>query len=178
MDLTTINVIRCNLVSILDFLADSFQDPAGVKALLDQLRVSQAWKDVTAAPSQNNSASTCHYEESAASTTTTAASVASLLSQLQSSPSTSSGIRDIVDQRNTPTSSDNSAPLQTVLPSPRRTKEDTRLYTFQQALPHLVQLSDDPGFVALITQVWLYVSKNVDWCGRDELCASDEERTR
>ena len=72
----------------------NFDDPAGVVALLDQLKSSSAWQELTNAP----------------------VSVASLLSQL-SDP------------------------------------EDISKFTFQQSLPIISQLTDDPAFVAVLTKV-------------------------
>jgi hypothetical protein len=138
-----------------------------VKALLDQLRVSQAWKEIAAPPAPEIGSSSGDPEEGGASpvnpvfppSASTSTSVASLLSQLQASPSltppTSTRNRD--DGRSVTPSpqfydpSPSQAAAAAVLPSPR--KKDTRAYTFQQALPHIVQLANDPGFVAAVRQV-------------------------
>jgi hypothetical protein len=72
----------------------NFNDTAGVVALLDQLKYSPAWQELS-----NNQVS-----------------VASLLSQLGDS-------------------------------------EDISKFTFQQALPIVSQLADDPAFIAALTKV-------------------------
>ena len=72
----------------------NFNDPAGVVALLDQLKYSPAWQEIS----------------------NPQVSVASLLSQLEDS-------------------------------------EDTSKFTFQQSLPIISQLTDDPTFIAALIKV-------------------------
>lgn len=72
----------------------NFNDTAGVVALLDQLKYSPAWQELS----------------------NTQVSVASLLSQLEDS-------------------------------------EDISKFTFQQSLPVVSQLADDPAFIAALTKV-------------------------
>lgn len=145
--------------SLLSSLANGWQDPAGVKALLDQLRVSQAWQDIAAPPAPESGSSSTNSDEpkSSASAST---SVASLLSQLQASSSPSAPVTNPHKRHagwsNVPSQQlhDPDSLLPGVaLPSPR--KKDTRAYTFQQALPHIAQLADDPDFVAAIKKVSL-----------------------
>jgi hypothetical protein len=123
-----------------------------VKALLDQLRASQAWKEVSA---PSTSASSGNHEQQA-STTATSTSVASLLSQLQSLPSVPPLIPGNKDSSDTIPADfqphESNPPLVVV---PPRMKTDTRSYTFQQALPLIAQLAEDPEFVEDIKQVWL-----------------------
>ncbi|KAF9224350.1 alpha/beta-hydrolase, partial [Gyrodon lividus] len=163
------------------------QDPAGVKALLDQLKSSQAWQetlncDAQPGPEQNAEAqgplpSSSAEDGQSESTTrasdiTPSASVATLLSQLRSSEWTS-----IPVNTNTPPASHTSPahassqhihqPLQEPLPfqpeqrpprpaaasSTSMRVQDVRSLSFQQALPHLTQLSGNPEFVASIVRL-------------------------
>ena len=73
----------------------NFNDPAGVVALLDQLKYSPAWQEISNPPQ---------------------VSVTSLLSQLEDS-------------------------------------EDISKFTFQQSLPIVAQLTDDPTFIATLIKV-------------------------
>lgn len=73
----------------------NINDPAAVAALLDQLKASPAWQELSNTPQPP-------------------VSVASLLSQLS---------------------------------------DDIRYFTFQQSLPILSQLADDPAFIAALTKV-------------------------
>lgn len=155
------------------------QDPAGVKALLDQLRSSQAWQDVVSRPAlpdvhvpvANVTQTTPEPLKSSPSQPgeSPTDSVASLLSQLQSSSNLSST-----------STSDSHVPAQALVPvvtgphlvstltphyptvspsflspssSDASRREDVRSFTFQQALPRLGQLSDNPAFIAAIAQV-------------------------
>ncbi|KAG6918242.1 hypothetical protein DXG01_015835 [Tephrocybe rancida] len=135
----------------------NINDPAGVKALLDQLRVSQAWKDAVAPQAQESQPAPVLIEQQETPVATNSkapvtSSVAALLSQLQSpsSPPSSSTSTDAVIAR--------SIPLQPLVPTlydtpPIRDTPDPRTLTFQQALPLLAQLGDDPKLVAVITQL-------------------------
>lgn len=178
MSFTNINVIQASLLSS---LANGWQDPAGVKALLDQLRVSQAWQDIAAPPAPELGSSSTNSDEHepesttsdpsppVASTSASASetSVASLLSQLQASSSPSPPTVPLTNphKRHAGWSNVPSQQLRdpgpllpgAALLSPR--KKDTRAYTFQQALPHIAQLADDPDFVAAIKKVVLKLWK-------------------
>jgi len=114
------------------------QDPAGVKALLDRLRASQAWQDVVKAPPE---------QQPQPSAETSSASVAALLSQLNSAPTPALPQNPISLVRNP----DPSPPPPPSAPS--ATPEDIRHLTFQQALPRLAQLCDDPTVVSGIEQL-------------------------
>ncbi|KAF9468856.1 hypothetical protein BDZ94DRAFT_1244758 [Collybia nuda] len=147
----------------------NINDPAGVKALLDQLRVSQAWQDITTSSLPEPDSPSANIDERAnvpappAVSTATSASVASLLSQLQASSSPSIYIPN-APSINThkrsfgwPTIPSQqlhgpAPPLlsEAALPS---TRKDTSSYTFQQALPHIAQLADDPKFVEAIRKM-------------------------
>ncbi|OSX60525.1 hypothetical protein POSPLADRAFT_1047949 [Postia placenta MAD-698-R-SB12] len=188
-------------------MSTNINDPAGVKALLDQLRSSQAWQDIAQAPPQqpppeptlrvpdaNTSIlpppiAVSQATESTASPLDAASlgdtgnlstsgsasgppesllapSVASLLSQLQ--VVSSSAPQSILTRVSPPVRSVQTpqllSPYQSMpegrptesplapLPSPART-EDLRKSTFQQALPHLARLSEDPDFVNVISRM-------------------------
>ncbi|RDB20544.1 hypothetical protein Hypma_012457 [Hypsizygus marmoreus] len=146
----------------------NINDPAGVKALLDQLRASQAWQEVVVPPAPEPAPSLPPNLEpqsapvDATASSSSLSSVASLLSQLQSSPSWSA----VSSTPPTSSTSEEDAPLSAAplqqptssssiesLSPPKKSPQDPRSYTFQQALPHLAQLADDPGFVVAITQM-------------------------
>jgi len=136
----------------------NINDSEGVKALLNQLRFSQAWQDALSTPP----AHTIVADAPAAVGTTQAApansssvpSVATLLSQLQSAPAIS---------ESRPTAPSTHQPHQPHQPSiepppriattPVPSQQDVKSYTFQQALPHLAQLSEDSNFVRPVTQI-------------------------
>ncbi|KAF8631163.1 hypothetical protein AX15_002502 [Amanita polypyramis BW_CC] len=124
----------------------NINDPAAVSALLDQLRASQAWRDAVAAHPQPRSQSQSQSQSSS--------SVAVLLSQLQPSAPSSSG--SDLDIPGTPTPA---TPALDTDPNPDRTApaQDDHLhlktYSFQQALPIIVKLSNDPAFITEIQKL-------------------------
>ena len=83
-------------------------------------------------------------------------SVASLLSQLGTIPVAGPGASTPVPM--SLQSSSITAPPPSA--SASRPVKDLRNYTFQQALPHLAQLSDDPAFVDAILKVRLAVANH------------------
>lgn len=102
----------------------SLQDPTAVSALLDQLRTSQAWRDVLAAnPPQSRPESS---------------TVANLLEQLN--PTASSG----------PALDRSPSPPAQATPQEHR---DLHSYTFQQALPVIAKLASDSTFLLEIQKV-------------------------
>ena len=113
----------------------SLQDPAAVSALLDQLRTSQAWRDVLAVnPPQPRPESS--------------PTVANLLEQLH--PTASSG----------PALDRSPSPPAQAAPQEHR---DLQSYTFQQALPVIAKLAGDSTFLLEIQKVSraaLYVTQN------------------
>ncbi|KAJ7781671.1 hypothetical protein B0H16DRAFT_1448038 [Mycena metata] len=125
----------------------NINDPAGVKALLDSLRASQAWQSLVNAPPEQSPP----VPTPAASTETpgSSASVAALLSQLNvpspHRPSTSNALHQPPPNPSPPTP----------VPAPYTVTEDVRSLTFQQALPRLAELSDDPAVVATIQKARL-----------------------
>lgn len=163
MSFTNINV-NCITHLHLNVLADYNQDPAGVKALLDKLRLSQAWQEAVTEPpppsrpdvQQPSSSSSSNPSSTATATASPSTSVASLLSQLQSSPSFSWPPRPTDHAVNSiPT---NPTPIATNnrlgdARSSHGKVADIKHVTYQQSLPLLAQLSEDPKFVASITEV-------------------------
>ncbi|KAH7916145.1 hypothetical protein BJ138DRAFT_1097344 [Hygrophoropsis aurantiaca] len=164
----------------------NINDPAGVKALLEQLRSSQAWKesvspDVTSDPDTRNAVMHTTVvppkprEEIHISNAQVAApspSVASLLSQLKSSTawsSVSSATGSSSNHARLPQPSpqpfsvrETPTPMPVILPESPVTpvsvaaasyRQDARSLTFQQALPHLTQMAEDPEFVASIARM-------------------------
>lgn len=134
-------------------IAYIYQDPVGVKALLDQLRSSQAWQEISIPTPEALSV------ETASSSNPTAegsgSSVASLLSQLQS-----------VTTWKTPTVVDvptrqhiDLAKSEHISYEPQPLAEDAHNFldlkslSFQKALPYIAQLAEDPAFIAAILQV-------------------------
>ena len=115
----------------------SLQDPAAVSALLDQLRTSQAWRDVLAVnPPQPRPESS--------------PTVANLLEQLH--PTASSG--PALDRSPSPPAPARAAPQE---------HRDLQSYTFQQALPVIANLASDSTFLLEIQKVSraaLYVTQN------------------
>ncbi|KAJ7047774.1 hypothetical protein C8F04DRAFT_1172277 [Mycena alexandri] len=127
------------------------QDPAGVKALLDSLRASQAWQNLMNAPSEQSPPVPAPAQPAASGsgsgteTPGSSGSVAALLSQLNAAPvpspprpSTSNALQQSPPSPPTP------------VPAPYTITEDVRSLTFQQALPRLAELSDDPAVVSTI----------------------------
>jgi hypothetical protein len=169
------------------------QDPAGVKSLLEQLRTSQAWQDtIDQVPSQAkepNADLTPHTANEQSPSTgsssinresiATGTSVASLLSQLQSSPSWSAVVSSPTRPPPPAYAPTTSAFVSTMRvsvseASPGRSPsrgisisapKDVRSYTFQQALPLLAQLSSDPDFVALLSKVCTFCAHYQSFAG-------------
>ncbi|KAJ7179523.1 hypothetical protein C8R46DRAFT_1073987 [Mycena filopes] len=124
-------------------------DPADVKALLDSLRASQAWQNLVNTPPEQPSP---HPGSGSSQTPASSASVAALLSQLNAaspSPPRPSSSNALQHQEHPPQSTTPSTPA----PAPPPITEDVRSLTFQQALPRLAQLSDDPAVVSTITKL-------------------------
>ncbi|KAG6889037.1 hypothetical protein C0995_004320 [Termitomyces sp. Mi166 len=134
-------------------------DPTGVKALLDQLRVSQAWKDVIGSQAQKDQSTGVAIEEpsapveaSSSNVVAPSASVAALLSQLQSSSWDPPQAISIDTVTSHPTPPQPALPPPPPVPSAQQV-QDPKSFTFQQALPYIAQLADNPRFVAAITQL-------------------------
>ncbi|KAF8351241.1 hypothetical protein F5887DRAFT_936518 [Amanita rubescens] len=109
----------------------NINDAVAVSALLDQLRASQAWRDVVVAQHQP--------------APEPPVSVAGLLEQLQ--PVASSG--PVLDRSPPPPQNVNPTPA---LPT-RQEHRDLKTYTFQQALPVIAKLASDPLFLSEIQKL-------------------------
>jgi len=154
----------------------NINDPAGVSALLEQLKSSTVWQELTAAKSNvtpfpestfdPKNSTTGEMEESAESITSReptsnfgGTSVASLLSQLKP---LSAG----------PVSYERGVQNASVPPPPPRTSyprayasasvapleppiEDRRQYTFRESLPVLSELVENPSLVEAVKKVWV-----------------------
>ncbi|GLB33431.1 putative protein of unknown function (DUF2458) [Lyophyllum shimeji] len=142
----------------------NINDPAGVQTLLDQLRASKAWQEAVSVTPAALDQQPAPASSSRATSASSSASVADLLSRLQSSPSwrpsdTTAGEHGSEHgSEHNISNSVSPVPIESTLakpliPSPRTKAPDPRTLTFQQALPHLAQLADDPQFVAAITQL-------------------------
>lgn len=144
------------------------KDPAGVKALLDNLRNSQEWRQnsnpssATAATPVSASSESTHEGPSSSRPTSadgsnsaspvvtspTMPTVASLLSQLKTAPAKTDSWRTPPAQHAAQVAPISEPPL----PRTSRSK-NLRTSTFQQALPYIAQRSDDSKFVAAIAGV-------------------------
>ncbi|KAF7330781.1 hypothetical protein MVEN_02417300 [Mycena venus] len=153
----------------------NISDPAGVKALLDRLRASQAWQDLVntppSAPEQQQQTAAPSGSSDATPGSSTSSSVAALLSQLNSAPApapVSVPTRPVPGPSNasrlqphlSPSRDYDYAsylppppPVPVPAPAPYVQPEDVRSLTFQQALPRLAQLSDDPAVVSAIQKL-------------------------
>lgn len=137
-------------------------------ALLEKLRSSQAWAEIQNEPSPPEPAVPRALVQGQVATPNTqpdllkignndsnltankdATSVANLLSQLSSeAPSNSPGYS------RSPQSYSSSTPPSTSTAVPNAfPRKDVRSYTFQQSLPYLAQLSEDPLFLDAISKV-------------------------
>ncbi|KAJ7762815.1 hypothetical protein DFH07DRAFT_404910 [Mycena maculata] len=170
----------------------NINDPAGVKALLDSLRASQAWQNLvnTPGPEPTPASLSTPIPNPPLSGTETetnpgpSTSVAALLSQLNSAPTT----RPAEDSRKhaptpdpSPNRSLNLKPSQT--PSqdpPPSVPEDARGLTFQQALPRLAQLADDPVLVATLGKLKQEQDKleHALWAERGAIRTKYEEKVK
>jgi len=169
MDFTNINVrrrthTRLPIPSTSHTCFSHHQDPAGVKALLDQLRASQAWQQTIA--NSDTTPSPAHEEPlPTASSSPPSPTVASLLSQL-SAPAVDPPPDASISQTALatplahsfklsslpPPDSIPAAPTATTTPVPSSApRQDLRSCTFQQALPHLARLAEDAEFVSAVT---------------------------
>ncbi|KAJ7162623.1 hypothetical protein C8R43DRAFT_1086492 [Mycena crocata] len=131
----------------------NINDPAGVQALLDQLRTSQAWQNLVntqleaqAQPAPQPASAPSASETAPGSTST---SVAALLSQLNSVPDVS----HTTEVSPSPTKDPLLPPPPAPEPAPYAFTEDVRSLTFQQALPRLAQLSDSAVVVSTIEKL-------------------------
>ncbi|KIL00457.1 hypothetical protein PAXRUDRAFT_821650 [Paxillus rubicundulus Ve08.2h10] len=158
----------------------NINDPAGIKALLDQLRSSQAWQETLNSGAQPASEPPVGAQEplptclsaddgqseskAHAPDTTPSTSVASLLSQLKSSewasnPSRTRGAHASSQPTHAPPQGpllfqpEQRPPRPTATSSTSACVQDARHMSFQQALPHLTRLSGNPEFVASVARL-------------------------
>ncbi|KAF5363853.1 hypothetical protein D9756_000593 [Leucocoprinus leucothites] len=138
----------------------NFNDPAGIQALLNQIRTSSAWQELEAAststssqPSESTPTST---EGSAAESTAanlSGSSVASLLSQLQPASVTESPICsgvNAVEERPHHSGTTPPAFQRDALAVPTK---DLRLLSFEESMPILLRLSRDSAFVEEVKKI-------------------------
>ncbi|KAM6495676.1 hypothetical protein JOM56_008382 [Amanita muscaria] len=113
----------------------NINDPNAVSALLDQLKASKAWKDVLDShpPQQQPEPTTT----AAATAESVPSSVAALLSQLQSVDS---------DAQLSSSAPPTEVRIEEPIPT-HQERRDLKGYTFQQALPVIATLSNDPAFI-------------------------------
>lgn len=182
MSFTNINVAFFAII-FSDVELITAQDPAGVKALLEQLRSSQAWSESLASPvpvpapapapipthtrapviPEDAGVVPLNYS-SGATVLASQPSVQSSLPPISGPSSSSVSVSDLLSQLSA-TGYGHTSPsippqheIQNHTPKPApirsaRPKQDVRSLTFQQALPHLASLSDDADFVAAIKKV-------------------------
>jgi len=140
-----------------------------VKALLDQLRASQAWQELQTANTGDSTHTTITnsipsnplFERSSEENNQSAgasADISSLLSRLQ--PPDPLPSSDVTPQNATasdvPSYSHKSSQYPkeaAVAEVPNQEKRDTRNLTYNQALPVLARLAEDPGFLKRIEKV-------------------------
>ncbi|KAK0467901.1 uncharacterized protein EV420DRAFT_433899 [Desarmillaria tabescens] len=133
----------------MNFNGTNINDPAGVKALLDTLQASQAWQQAVTTSAENKDVAKVPQEaivETPPSSSSASNSVASLLAQLQRS---SQPVKEPFISFDGPRVN----PKHNPSPALSSSAEDTRSFTFQQALPHLAQLSQDAQFIEKIVQI-------------------------
>lgn len=126
----------------------AFQDPAGIQALLDQIRSSSAWQQLSASHTRPVS-SAPELTEQTLEREPPNSSVASLLSQLQSPP----------DPSPNPTHPDRSSPpasLRSSFPhqdAPPLSGKDLRTADLDEAMPVLLRLAREPSFMDEMNKV-------------------------
>ncbi|KAJ7087242.1 hypothetical protein B0H15DRAFT_843175 [Mycena belliarum] len=125
----------------------NINDPAGVKALLDQLRASQTWQSLVTAQAQAQEQPSPALP--GAETPAGGPSVAALLSQLNARPAEPPRNAPPVKAPEVAADATPSPPP----PAPYAITQDVRSLTFQQALPRLAQLSENPAVVSTIEQL-------------------------
>ncbi|KAJ6567284.1 hypothetical protein DFH09DRAFT_1081292 [Mycena vulgaris] len=134
----------------------NINDPAGVKALLDRLRTSQAWQTLVSAQADaQEQPAAPQPAPSGSETAASSSSVAALLSQLNSAPAeVPRNAASPPSPSNAPPSASNAPPAPSPPPpAPYAFTEDVRSLTFQQALPRLAQLSDSRAVVSTIEKL-------------------------
>ncbi|KAJ7477147.1 hypothetical protein B0H11DRAFT_1809359 [Mycena galericulata] len=169
----------------------NINDPAGVKALLDRLRASQAWQNLVNTPEHTPASEPTPAPPTAGATTS---SVAALLSQLNAAPppepvedprrhvsSSNSNPGPNSNPTPTPNLKLSQSPSTSVPPAPPPpVTEDVRSLTFQQALPRLAQLTDDPALVAALEKLKQEQDKleRALWAERAAIRAKYDEKVK
>jgi hypothetical protein len=159
-----------NINVTLTFLSTPYADPSGlqdseaVKSLLEQLRSSEAWREVAASASENTPCTVTRIPDihpEPVAPTGLGGSVASLLSQLKAptpvsppAPAPIPPTRHVIPD----TAESSSASQLSCQPShrpisPVQNVKDNKSCTFQQALPLLAQFGDDPGLIDALLKV-------------------------
>ncbi|KAF5393620.1 hypothetical protein D9757_000405 [Collybiopsis confluens] len=129
-------------------------DAAGIQALLEQLRSSQAWQEAVALPTAPNEPNIVPEPEE--SNSAPSASVAELLSQLRTEPDTSTLDRPSEPTPSLPKPTTPATPHLTPLTptAPTADLSDlSRHLTFQQALPVIANLSGNPNLIQTLKSV-------------------------
>lgn len=143
----------------------SIKDPAGVSALLARLRESQAWSNIQTNAKASSETRQIRRQAEPPAQTQSVPSVADLLSQLSSPSAVPSTITS--PNSTTSCSTDLSTSIQhgtsgslTLQRSSssrdNRNTQDVRALSFQQALPHIARLSEDPSFNKNINEVRVF----------------------
>lgn len=138
----------------MNFNGTNINDPAGVKALLDSLQASQAWQQAVTTSAENKDvpkATPQAVVETPSSSSSASNSVASLLAQLQRPPQPPAQ-EPYISIDGTRVSPKHNLKRNTS-PAISSSAEDTRSFTFQQALPRLAQLSQDTEFIEKIVKI-------------------------
>ncbi|KAI5124801.1 hypothetical protein M0805_005433 [Coniferiporia weirii] len=138
----------------------NINDPAGVSALLEQLRASQAWSDLQIQTSSDRQTPPMPQQESSGQSSInsdSSPSVASLLSQLSSSATSSNAHApyELASSSRTIVLSDNGPSANSICsaqPVPRK-KQDVKGFSFQQSLSRLAHISEDPIFLEAIAKL-------------------------
>ncbi|KAI0092554.1 hypothetical protein BDY19DRAFT_924975 [Irpex rosettiformis] len=167
-------------------------DPAGVKALLDQLRSSQAWQQTIAAASKPGSPESSHLHTEEAETrpepegNPASATVAALLSQLQAVSESSTPSRAYSDYDGIfhPGRAGHVSCAETTefpaASSPGQHTADLRNCTFQLALPHISQISQDSRVADTIRNMRQEQAQLESrlWADREAIQRKHEERVQ
>ncbi|KAK0191380.1 hypothetical protein F5146DRAFT_1048419 [Armillaria mellea] len=138
----------------MNFNGTNINDPAGVRALLDSLQASQAWQQAVTTSAENKDvpkATPQAVVETPSSSSSGSNSVASLLAQLQHPPQPPAQ-EPYISIDGTRVNPKHSLKRNTS-PAISSSAEDSRSFTFQQALPRLAQLSQDTKFIEKIVKI-------------------------
>ncbi|KAF9057490.1 hypothetical protein BJ165DRAFT_1420760 [Panaeolus papilionaceus] len=145
----------------IDMSAPNINDPTSINALLEQLKSSTAWQQLTSSQTQGDTSHVLPSADLPRNPSNTSPSVADLLSQLSSVSEPAPAIQSSVQQR--PTVSAFSASVlssgfgqrsnTTPLLPPSLPATDVQNLTFVQSLPLISQLAGDPAFLSAVAQM-------------------------